>query len=212
MAFFTAETYCWLLVAVEMSAPWLRNRKIVYADGPLVTVSLPWSSPLTWSPDRSSATCESPFWTFSTWVAACTLRITIVSYAGLAGPLYAGLRASTAWLATSSDLSVYGPDPAEVPLRNFSAPSVSSVVPPFAVTTFELTIDSAGLGRMYGRAAFGSALVSTTVESSFLATVTPSSRNDGLPFTPITRCSEKTTSSAVTGLPSEDTHPADRVR
>jgi hypothetical protein len=54
--------------------------------------------------------------------------------------------------------------------------------------------------------------VSTTVESSFLATVTPSSRKDGLPFMPITRCSEKTTSSAVTGLPSENTRPVAIVR
>src|SRR5918998_2162332 len=187
MAFFTAETYRGLLVTVEMSAPWLRNRKIVYADAPLVTVSSPRSSPLTWSPERSSATCESPFWTFSAWVAACTLRITMFSYAGVAGPLYAGFLVSTAWLATSSDLSMYGPEPTEVELRNASAPSVSSVVPPLALTTFELRIDNAGLGRMYGNAAFGSALVSTTVVSSVFATVTPSSRKDGLPFMPMTR-------------------------
>jgi len=79
MAFFTAETYFALLVTAETSAPWLRNRKIVYADAPLVTVTLPWSSPATWSPDRSRATCESPFCTLSTCVGALTLRITTVS-------------------------------------------------------------------------------------------------------------------------------------
>ena len=81
----------------------------------------------------------------------------------MSGPLYFGFFVSTAWLATSSDFSTYGPDPAEAPLRYFSAASFSSVVPPLAVTTFELTTDSAGLGRMNGRAALGVALVSTTV-------------------------------------------------
>ena len=92
-------------------------------------------------------------------------------------------------------------------MRYFSAASFSSVVPPLAVTTFELTTDSAGLGRMNGRAALGVALVSTTVVSSFLATVTPSSRKDGLPFIPMRRCREKTTSSALIGVPSENTRP-----
>jgi len=114
---------------------------------------------------------------------------------------------STAWLATSSVFRTYGPDPAEAPLRYFSAASLSSVVPPLAFTTFELTIDSAGLGRMNGRAGFGVALVRTTVLASFFATVTPSSRNDGLPFIPIRRCRENTTSSAVIGEPSENTRP-----
>ena len=45
------------------------------------------------------------------------------------------------------------------------------------------------------------------VEASTLVTVTPASRKDGLPFRPATRFSEKTTSSAVTGLPSENVAP-----
>jgi hypothetical protein len=56
---------------------------------------------------------------------------------------------------------------------------------------------------MNGRAGFDVALVSVTVLSSTFATVTPSSRNDGLPAMPCTRWSEKTMSSAVTGEPSE---------
>ena len=46
-----------------------------------------------------------------------------------------------------------------------------------------------------------------TVLASVLATCTPSSRNDGLPLRSRTRFSEKTTSSAVTGEPSEKVAP-----
>jgi hypothetical protein len=49
------------------------------------------------------------------------------------------------------------------------------------------------------------AVVRVTVVSSTFATVTPSIRKLGLPLTWATRFSEKTTSSAVIGVPSEKT-------
>jgi hypothetical protein len=57
---------------------------------------------------------------------------------------------------------------------------------------------------MNGIAAFGVALVSTTVSGSGAVAVMPAMRNDGLPLMLATRVSENTTSAAVTGVPSEN--------
>ena len=74
-----------------------------------------------------------------------------------------------------------------VVLRNASASSSGVMVPPFSLTSFASTMPSDGFARIAGRAGFAVAVVSVSVESSTLATVTPSSRNDGLPWIPWTR-------------------------
>src|SRR5712691_6043893 len=60
----------------------------------------------------------------------------------------------------------------------------------------------AGLGMMNGIAGFGSLDVRTTVDASGADTVTPSSKNDGLPLMLIRRLKEKTTSADVSCVPS----------
>ena len=84
-----------------------------------------------------------------------------------------------------------------------SAPGWS--VPPLAITTLLFTMPRAGVGRMRGSAGFGCSDVSTTVVSSFASAVTPSNRKEGLPFSSRIRLSEKATSVAVSGVPSEKT-------
>lgn len=102
-------------------------------------------------------------------------------------------------MLTLNDSIVYGPEPSEAEFRYCSALSEASVVAPFALAALLLMMPSAGFGRMYGRAGLAVFDVSLIVESPSLATSTPSSRNDGVPFMSRTRVSEKTTSSAVTG-------------
>ena len=84
-----------------------------------------------------------------------------------------------------------------------SAPGWS--VPPFAITTLLLTMPSVGVGRMRGSAGLGCSDVSTTVVSSFASAVTPFHQERALPFSSRTRLSEKATSVAVSGVPSENT-------
>ena len=92
-------------------------------------------------------------------------------------------------------------------MRYDSAPSVLSAptasVPPWALTTFELTMPSEALATIAGIAGFGVADFRTTVYEPRLETVTPASRKDGLPFRLISRRKEKTTSFAVSRVPSE---------
>ncbi len=62
---------------------------------------------------------------------------------------------------------MYGPEPADSRSRNGSALSVLSAptasVPPFAFTTFELTMPSDGFGTIRSSAGFGCADRRTTV-------------------------------------------------
>src|SRR3979409_657920 len=103
---------------------------------------------------------------------------------------------------------MYGPLPADCELRNASALSVLSASaasePPFAFTTFELTMPSAVLATSTGMAGFGVADVRTTVYGPFAEVVMPASRNDGLPLRLTRRLYEKTTSADVSFVPSEN--------
>ena len=104
---------------------------------------------------------------------------------------------------------MYGPDPADVELRNSSAASSASApgwsVPPFSMTTSLLTMPSVGVGMMRGSAGLGCSATRRTVEASTASAVTPSIRNEPLPLSSRTRLSEKATSAASTGEPSENT-------
>lgn len=112
------------------------------------------------------------------------------------------------WLLTLNDSIWYGPEPAEEPFRYCSALSCGSVVAPFCLASLLLMMPRAGFGRMNGRAGLAAFDVSVIVVSSVLATSTPSSRKDGVPFMSRTRVSENTTSSAVSGEPSANVAPA----
>ena len=105
-----------------------------------------------------------------------------------------------------NDLRVYGPVPADWLLRNDSAWSALSApgwsVPPCAFTSFELTMPRAGFGMMNGIAGLGSCEVRTTVDASGADTVTPASRNEGLPLMLMRRLKENMTSAEVSCAPS----------
>src|SRR5882757_3605240 len=207
----TASANLALAAVLLTLVSWLSSRKITSEDAPLRTCRPP-LSPVTWSEDRSRAIWLSPRCTLSFWVGAWTLRSTILSYVGLSAPVYLGFFASTTCVLVLNEVSVYGPEPAELVLRYFSAPSEAVAEPPWACTVFALRMPSAGLGRMNGSAGFAFLDTSVTVEASVLVTVTPSSRNDGLPLSAMTRCSENTTSSAVTALPSANVAPDRRCK
>ena len=85
----------------------------------------------------------------------------------------------------------YGPLPADVPSRYFSAVSFLSAptasVPPCARTTFEFTMPSAGFARIRVSAGFGTFERSTTVDAFGAETVTFASRNVPLTFRLIRR-------------------------
>lgn len=124
-------------------------------------------------------------------------------------PSYLSFFTSTTCVVRSSDCSVYGPDPAEFASSQLFAPSLSSVVPPFFFTTFELRIASDGLVTMAGSCSEGVFVDSVTVLSSTLVTVIPVIRKLALESViPATRSRENTTSSAVTGVPSENVRPS----
>src|SRR5438445_65287 len=97
--------------------------------------------------------------------------------------------------------------PADFELRYASALSVLSAFaaaePPFAFTTFELTMPSDVLATSTGIAGFGVFDFMTTVYLPFADVVMPASRNDGLPFRLTSRLNENTTSADVSGVPSE---------
>src|SRR4051794_2483879 len=102
---------------------------------------------------------------------------------------------------------MYGPLPADFELRYASALSVLSASaaadPPFAFTTFELTIPREVLATSTGIAGFGVFDFMTTVFLPFAEVAMPASRKDGLPFRLTSRLNEKTTSADVNGVPSE---------
>ena len=123
-------------------------------------------------------------------------------------PQYVGFAESTTCDEVLNDFSVYGPLPTECALMYFSALSTLSAfgasLPPFAMTTFELTMPSEVFATSTGIAGFGVFEVSTTVYGPLAAVVMPASRNDGLPFRFTSRLNEKTTSFDVSGVPSEN--------
>ena len=78
-----------------------------------------------------------PFCTSIACVVTSLLRNTMRSNVAGVGPTYAGLAATTVSLVVLKLSSTYGPDPADSPLRNSSAPSSTSApgwsVPPFSI-------------------------------------------------------------------------------
>src|SRR5216683_567624 len=98
---------------------------------------------------------------------------------------------------------MYGPLPADVALRNDSALSLLSAptdaVPPWALTSFELTMPSDVFVTITGIAGFGAAERSTTLYFPVARAVTPARRNDGFPFRLISRLKLNTTSADVSG-------------
>src|SRR5688572_12234506 len=106
-------------------------------------------------------------------------------------------------------LSRYGPLPTPRDageLNQRSALSVLSAfrasVAPFRFASFEFTMPSDVFATIAGSAVFGVAERRTTVYLPRAETVTPASRNDGLPLRLMSRRNEKTTSAAVIGVPS----------
>src|SRR3954447_15427324 len=101
---------------------------------------------------------------------------------------------------------MYGPEPADCELRNASALSalaaLAASVPPWALTSFELTTPSDVFARIAGSAVFGVFERRTTPYLPRAETVTPASRKEGLPLRLIRRRKEKTTSAEVSGVPS----------
>src|SRR5262252_2277278 len=184
------------------------KRKNTFGDAVCLTWRLPLVRPEAWSGERSRATSLAPFWTSMSWVGASRLRMTTVWNAGLFEPQYFGLAFRSTSDVVLKLCRTYGPLPADVAFRNVSAVSDLSApgwaLPPCAFTTVEFTMPSAGLGTMNGMAGLGSFDVSTTVLASGAVTVTPSSRNDGLPCRLIRRLNEKATSADVSGVPSEN--------
>jgi hypothetical protein len=75
-------------------------------------------------------------------------------------------------------------------------------VPPCRRTSLEFTTPRDVFVRIEGSAAFGAFDLRTTVYLPRDDTVTPSSRNDGLPLRLMSRLNEKTASAAVSGVPS----------
>ena len=73
---------------------------------------------------------------------------------------------------------------------------------PFCLASFEFTIPSDVFATIDGSAVFGVLERRTTVYRPRAETVTPPSRNAGLPLRLISRRNEKTTSAAVIGVPS----------
>src|SRR6476469_9881144 len=102
---------------------------------------------------------------------------------------------------------MYGPLPADCELRYDSALSdlsaSAAAEPPWALTTFELTMPSDVLATSTGIAGFGVFDLRTTVYGPFALVVMPPSRNDGLPLMFTSRLNENTTSADVSFDPSE---------
>ncbi len=78
----TASTNLGFVVTSLISGFWLASRKKTFAEALFFTWRLS-GMPVTWSPDRLSATWLSPRCTLSFCVADSTLRMTTFSYAGL---------------------------------------------------------------------------------------------------------------------------------
>lgn len=74
----TASTNLGFVVVLLTAESWLASRKMTLAEAVLPTCSV-FGMPVTWSPERLSATWLSPRCTFSFCVAASTLRMTTLS-------------------------------------------------------------------------------------------------------------------------------------
>src|SRR3954452_1179231 len=141
-------------------------------------------------------------------VAAIMLRTTTLVNLGLVLPQYFLLGTSVTCDVVLNDWSVYGPLPAPTDADELSHCSALSAVdasapsvPPFALTSFELTMPVDGFARIDGSWPAGVADFMTTPYLPFALTLIPASRNAGLPLMLIRRLSEKTTSADVSGLP-----------
>ena len=106
--------------------------------------------------------------------------------------------------------STYGPDPADVEFRYSSAVSAVSApgwsVPPFAITTLLLTMPSVGRRQDARKRRVG--LLRREHHGGVVLRLGGDARPSGtkrLPFSSRTRLSEKATSVAVSGVPSEKT-------
>src|SRR6476619_1520985 len=136
-------------------------------------------------------------------------RTTTLEKAGFVEPQYFAFGERTICEVVLYCLRTYGPLPAPAELDELNHCSALSVlsasaasVPPWALTSFELTIDSDVFARIAGRAVLASFERITTVYLPAGVIVTPSSRKAGLPLRLMRRRSENATSAEVNGVPS----------
>ena len=164
--------------------------------------------------DRSIATSYLPRCTLISCVGAIMFRTTTLEKAGFVEPQYFAFGERTICEVVLYCLRTYGPLPAPAELDELNHCSALSVlsasaasVPPCCLTSFELTIPSDVLARIAGRAVLDVFERITTVYLPAGVTVTPSRRNDGLPFRFTSLRSEKATSAEVSGVPSAKCTP-----
>src|SRR5437764_13039615 len=147
-----------------------------------------------------ATSCE-PRWMLISCVAEIMFRTTTVLHFALSGPQYFAFGVRRICDVVLYCFSTYGPLPAPTEageLSHCSALSVLSAsaasVPPCALTSFEFTTPSDVFARIAGSAVFEFFERRTTPYLPLAETVTPSSRNAGLPFRLISRLNENTTS------------------